>query len=88
MRACRREGGSGVAGQVGRLLEAARVRARLSQGQVAERAGTSQQWVTRAERGQVDLRLGLRLLEDDADVAELARRRAFRGGRGGGRIRA
>jgi predicted transcriptional regulator len=55
---------------------------------VAERAGTSQQWVTRAERGQVDLRLGLRLLEDDADVAELARRRAFRGGRGGGRIRA
>ena len=51
-------GRSGVAGQVGRLLEAARVRARLSQGQVAERAGTSQQWVSRVERGEVDLRLG------------------------------
>lgn len=34
------------------------MRARLSQGQVAERAGTSQQWVSRVERGQVDLRLG------------------------------
>ncbi len=43
--------------QVGRLLEAVRVRARLRQWQVAERAGTSQQWVSRVERGGVDLRL-------------------------------
>jgi len=47
----------GITGQVGRLLEAARVRAHLHQWQVAERAGTSQQWVSRVERGDVDLRL-------------------------------
>ena len=46
-----------ITAQVGRLLEAARVRAGLRQWQVAERAGTSQQWVSRVERGDVDLRM-------------------------------
>ncbi len=46
-----------ITAQVGRLLEAARVRAGLRQWQVAERAGTSQQWVSRVERGDVDVRL-------------------------------
>jgi transcriptional regulator with XRE-family HTH domain len=47
-----------VTARVGKLLAAARVRANLRQWQLAERAGTSQQWVSRVERGEVDLRLG------------------------------
>ena len=49
--------GSGVAVRVGRLLQARRVRAHLTQGVLADRAGKTQQWVSRVERGQVDLRL-------------------------------
>jgi transcriptional regulator with XRE-family HTH domain len=47
-----------VVRQVGRLLQAARARSGLSQRQVAERAGTSQQWVSRVERGAGDVRVG------------------------------
>jgi transcriptional regulator with XRE-family HTH domain len=39
------------------LLQARRIRARLTQGLLAERAATSQQWVSLVERGAVDLRL-------------------------------
>ena len=46
-----------LAGQVGRLLQGVRGRSGLSQDQLAERAGTSQQWVSRVERGAVNLRL-------------------------------
>jgi transcriptional regulator with XRE-family HTH domain len=48
---------SGVTVRVGRLLQARRVRARLTQGVLADRAGKTQQWVSRVERGEVDLRL-------------------------------
>jgi transcriptional regulator with XRE-family HTH domain len=48
----------GVQRRVGRLLQARRVRIRLTQGVLAERVGTSQQWVSRVERGEVDLRIG------------------------------
>ena len=46
-----------IAGQVGRLLQGARARARMTQARLAQRAGSSQQWVSRVERGAVDLRL-------------------------------
>ena len=46
-----------IAGQVGRLLQGARARARMTQARLAERAGSSQQWVSLVERGAVDLRL-------------------------------
>jgi transcriptional regulator with XRE-family HTH domain len=46
-----------IAGAVGRLLQASRAKARMSQQRLAERAETSQQWVSRVERGTVDLRL-------------------------------
>jgi transcriptional regulator with XRE-family HTH domain len=46
-----------VARQVGRLVQAVRGRARMSQARLADRAGTTQQWVSRVERGEVDLRL-------------------------------
>ena len=49
--------GREITERVGRLLAAARARANLRQSQVAERAGTSQQWVSRVERGEVNLRL-------------------------------
>jgi transcriptional regulator with XRE-family HTH domain len=47
----------GIATRVGKLLQSARVRALMTQQVLADRAGTSQQWVSRVERGRVDLRL-------------------------------
>jgi transcriptional regulator with XRE-family HTH domain len=51
----------GVQGQlakrVGLAVQAARAEAQWSQRTLAERAGTSQQWISRVERGEVDLRL-------------------------------
>ena len=44
--------------RVGLLLRASRSRIRLSQERFAERAGTSQQWLSRVERGAVNLKLG------------------------------
>jgi transcriptional regulator with XRE-family HTH domain len=46
-----------LARQVGRLVQAVRAKAHMSQTRLAERAGTTQQWVSRVERGEVDLRL-------------------------------
>jgi transcriptional regulator with XRE-family HTH domain len=44
--------------RVGSLLRASRARRRLSQERLAEGAGTSQQWLSRVERGAVNLKLG------------------------------
>jgi transcriptional regulator with XRE-family HTH domain len=39
------------------MVQATRVRVGLTQGRLADRVGTSQQWISRIERGGVDLRL-------------------------------
>src|SRR5689334_10837797 len=44
--------------RVGSLLRASRAQVRLSQERLAARAGTSQQWLSRVERGAVNLKLG------------------------------
>jgi transcriptional regulator with XRE-family HTH domain len=46
-----------LADQVGRLLQAARAKARMTQSRLAEHAGSTQQWVSKVERGVVDVRL-------------------------------
>jgi transcriptional regulator with XRE-family HTH domain len=48
---------SELPGQVGRLLQAARAKARMTQARLAQHAGSTQQWLSRVERGGVDLRL-------------------------------
>ncbi|WP_433829688.1 helix-turn-helix domain-containing protein [Actinoplanes sp. CA-015351] len=50
--------GEALARRVGMLLQAARLDARWSQAELAAAAGTSQQWISRVERGVTDLRLG------------------------------
>ncbi|MEU8242000.1 helix-turn-helix transcriptional regulator [Actinoplanes missouriensis] len=47
-----------LARRVGLLLQATRIKARRSQERLAVEAGTSQQWISRVERGTTDLRLG------------------------------
>lgn len=47
-----------LAGRVGRLLQATRAEVGLSQEMLAELAGSSQQWVSRVERGLTNPRLG------------------------------
>ncbi|MGX6606413.1 helix-turn-helix domain-containing protein [Micromonosporaceae bacterium Da 78-11] len=47
-----------LAGRVGRLLQSTRIQVGASQGQLAERAGSTQQWVSRVERGRTNPRLG------------------------------
>ena len=44
--------------RLGRLLQATRVRSGMTQEQLAELAGSTQQWVSRVERGGTDPRLG------------------------------
>ena len=44
--------------RLGRLLQAARIRSGMTQERLAELAGSTQQWVSRVERGRTDPRFG------------------------------
>lgn len=69
-----------MAKRVGSVVQAARAERLWSQQRLAERAGTSQQWISRVERGEVDLRLsrverlmgvlGRRVVLESADIPE------------------
>ncbi|MDI6102481.1 helix-turn-helix transcriptional regulator [Actinoplanes sp. NEAU-A12] len=76
-------GGQGrLATRVGLVVQAARAQAGWSQRTLAERAETSQQWISRVERGEVDLRLSRierllnvldrRLVVESAGIADVA----------------